>query len=375
MTSPDGVTWTNRTAAEANSWRSVTYGNGLFVAVAFGGTNRVMTSPDGVTWTNRTAAEANFWRSVTYGNGLFVAVGSVGGGADPVMTSSDGVTWIAASAAANSWKSVTYGNGQFVAVSSDNGVMTSPDGTIWTARTSEISYWDSVTYGNGLFVAVAYTGTNQVMTSPDGVTWTSRTAAGTNWGSVTYGNGLFVAVGSGGRVMTSGKSEMNVIPTIDRRAYGQFYRVGNQGAINNANNWTQIDFTANNSLKNIAFDVGTDAGKITVNYSGVYKIQYFIGAKLPSDVGSGQISGRLVKNGNGATGTELEGSASQSSPMPATTHGEINREVIISLAAGDYIKLAVGGNYDNLWVTVDGQGPAPDNRVVASLTIEKIGEI
>ena len=44
-----GITWTVRATAEANSWRSVTYGNGVFVAVAFDGTNWVMTSPDGVT--------------------------------------------------------------------------------------------------------------------------------------------------------------------------------------------------------------------------------------------------------------------------------------------------------------------------------------
>ena len=69
-----GVTWTARAAAEQNVWRAVTYGNGLFVAVASSGTNRVMTSPDGITWTPRAAAEANQWRAVTYGNGLFVAV-------------------------------------------------------------------------------------------------------------------------------------------------------------------------------------------------------------------------------------------------------------------------------------------------------------
>ncbi len=54
-----GITWTARDAAEANSWRSVTYGNGLFVAVAENGTHRVMTSPDGITWTARDAAEAS----------------------------------------------------------------------------------------------------------------------------------------------------------------------------------------------------------------------------------------------------------------------------------------------------------------------------
>src|SRR5690606_5527398 len=69
----------------ANSWTSVTYGNGLFVAVAYDGTNRVMTSPDGITWTSRSAPEANVWYSVTYGNGLFVAVST--SGTNRVMTS------------------------------------------------------------------------------------------------------------------------------------------------------------------------------------------------------------------------------------------------------------------------------------------------
>jgi len=212
MTSPDGINWTARAAAEANIWMSVTYGNGLFVAVAESGTNRVMTSPDGITWTARVAAEANWWRSVTYGNvggaDLFVAVAVTG--TNRVMTSPDGITWTArAAAVANSWTYVTYGNGLFVAVSGDgtNRVMTSPDGVAWTARAAaEANSWQSVTYGNGLFVAVTYTGTNLVMTSPDGVAWTARAAAEANiWTSVIYGNGLFVAVSMSGtnRVMIS----------------------------------------------------------------------------------------------------------------------------------------------------------------------------
>jgi len=75
MTSPDGVTWTARSAAEANEWTSVTYGNGLFVAVANSGTNRVMTSPDGITWTARSAAgNDDTWGDVAYGNGVFLAI-------------------------------------------------------------------------------------------------------------------------------------------------------------------------------------------------------------------------------------------------------------------------------------------------------------
>ena len=45
MTSPDGISWTIRSSAANNSWASVTYVYGLFVAVSYSGTgDRVMTS-------------------------------------------------------------------------------------------------------------------------------------------------------------------------------------------------------------------------------------------------------------------------------------------------------------------------------------------
>jgi hypothetical protein len=56
------------------------------VAVA-NGSDKVMTSPDGIDWTLRTAISAN-WISITYGNGLFVAVATYGThGTNEVMTS------------------------------------------------------------------------------------------------------------------------------------------------------------------------------------------------------------------------------------------------------------------------------------------------
>ena len=165
--SAGSASWTAQSAAESNFWTSVTYGNGVFVAISYGGSNPVMTSPDGVTWTARTPASASGWISVTYGNGLFVAV--TNRGTDQVMTSPDGVNWTAQTAAEqNTWWAVTYGNGLFVAVSGDgaNRVMTSSDGVTWTARTAAAaSGWNAVTYGNGLFVAVAYDGSTRVMTS------------------------------------------------------------------------------------------------------------------------------------------------------------------------------------------------------------------
>jgi hypothetical protein len=212
MTSIDGIAWiSNSSSVPDNNWNSVTYGNGKFVAVASTGTNRVMTSTDGLNWTLRNASIDLQWVSVTYGNGLFVAVSvnSVIGSDVRVMTSNDGITWISSSAAANNkWQVVHYANGLFVAISDDgvgNRVMTSPNGTSWTSRASASdSEWRGLTYGNGLFVAVGFGGA--LMTSPDGTTWTSRTSApALSWRSVTYGNGLFVAVSVSGanRVMTS----------------------------------------------------------------------------------------------------------------------------------------------------------------------------
>ena len=199
--SKDGVNWNVAVAPEQNNWDSVTFGNGLFVAVSTNGTNRIMTSPDGINWTARASTEQNDWFSVTYGDGTFVALSS--NGTNRVMTSPDGITWTSrAAASASGWINVTYGNGQFVAVAiaGTSRVMTSPDGITWTSRTAAAAnQWRGVIYGNGMFVAVSNTGTNRVMTSPDGITWTSRSATEQNsWYSVAYGDGVFMAIAGDG---------------------------------------------------------------------------------------------------------------------------------------------------------------------------------
>jgi len=82
-----GTSWTLRTSAADNNWYGVTYGNGLFVAVAYSGTgNRVMTSGK----TERNALSHNN----IYQGGLSVMGGNVGIG----TTSPDEkfeVEWIA----------------------------------------------------------------------------------------------------------------------------------------------------------------------------------------------------------------------------------------------------------------------------------------
>lgn len=203
--------WTSRSSASDDGWRSVAYGDGMFVAVARNGAGgRVMTSSDGITWSPRTAATAAVtWHSVAYGAGRFVAVGyeSVLGVTEGrVMTSPDGVAWTASSSVpAGQWFSVAFGGGTFIAVATSNGgAMTSPDGLTWTLQVAApTGFWQEIAFGSPggvpTFVAVSLNGSS--MRSTDGgVNWTVATDAivgSADWISVAYGAGRFVAVPDG----------------------------------------------------------------------------------------------------------------------------------------------------------------------------------
>lgn len=116
-TSTDGVTWSK--FSTPNTFQGIAYGAGKFVAVS--DTGAVRTSTDGSTWQNQTAPAANSWTSVSYGNGIFTAVSKSGSG-NRVMTSPDGVTWTSRASAANSgWSSVVYGNDRWVSVADASG--------------------------------------------------------------------------------------------------------------------------------------------------------------------------------------------------------------------------------------------------------------
>jgi N-acetylneuraminic acid mutarotase len=313
MTSPDGITWTARAAAEANLWRSITYGEGQFVALAGSGTTMVMTSPDGITWTGRTAAEANGWNEITYGNGQFVAVSSTG--TNRVMTSPDGITWTARAAAeAASWQSITYGNGQFVAVSSDgtNRVMTSLDGITWTGRTAaEANSWLSIVYNNGLFVAVSSSGTNRVMTSGD-VALSTRGSVEITGELEVEGSALFRNISDTTNAFDVQNSSSQSLFTIDTTNAGKVTILGNNGG--------EIDpwKTNANALPNQRYQPGS------ATYNGYV---YVVG-------GWGSTTTDYAKlNADGSIGTWQ----TSASALPAARH---NLGVFV---ANGYI-YAIGGN-------------------------------
>jgi hypothetical protein len=64
-----GLSWAAATPGlpSSQTWTSIRYGQGLFVAIAQG-TDVIATSPDGITWTQRTLTSSSNWKGLVFGN-------------------------------------------------------------------------------------------------------------------------------------------------------------------------------------------------------------------------------------------------------------------------------------------------------------------
>lgn len=174
-TSADGVNWTVRLNDGNFFANRIVFLNGQFVAVGASNTNQnVYTSPDGITWTPHNGNIFSL-SDVTFGNGTYVTIGF--GGA--FATSTDGATWTAAALPANTFTGgVIFANNQFVAIGSDGlanvDVLTSPDGSTWTATPNP-----SLTPNVNLLVttSIAFLQGRYVVVTPQGVVTSSTDLA------------------------------------------------------------------------------------------------------------------------------------------------------------------------------------------------------
>ena len=163
-TSSDGTEWRVGSHRFLVQLFDVAYGNGTFVIS--GGQGSIFESRDGVTWREGRSGLSDifFVRSVTYGNGIFVAVGDEyvvrgefvsGEGYGPerpitmsaIITSQDGIDWnIQYTGPSQTLTDIAYGDNRFVAIGNNEGptdqrgnstshnavVLTSDNGTDWT---------------------------------------------------------------------------------------------------------------------------------------------------------------------------------------------------------------------------------------------------
>ena len=277
------------------TFRSVTYGNGKFVAV--GDSNdpsrgpRVAWSTDGINWNfvDDPSLRVTRWIGVTYGNGKYVAVGYQGGARS--MYSTDGINWTFSSPPSLYWRAIAYGNGKFVAVSETDGgtnrSMYSTDGINWTLGGTTGDYkYQAITFGNGKFVAVSTTGNERIMYSTDGISWTLVTAPNTanEFRAVVFGNNTFVALARAPQNNSTGLSAYSTdginwtqstsigdSQSWNTGAYGggKFVALSEGGSDNNGLNYSTdgITWSDNNARSSTVLTVGSDLiGSSSLSY-------------------------------------------------------------------------------------------------------------
>lgn len=140
VVSSDGVNWTSKLINNLAYVASVAYGNGVWVGVTgwtavgnVSSTNWIMSLDNGNTWTLKNNATASTsWVSVTYGNGMFIAVGGRINNTNAAMYSTDGQNWIALTMPSIiTWTGVAAGGGTAVAVSMTGGSTASTTGALF----------------------------------------------------------------------------------------------------------------------------------------------------------------------------------------------------------------------------------------------------
>jgi hypothetical protein len=181
-----GVTWAAGGALPAGisgTAIGVAYGkyqgNGRWIALGSTGESAFSTN-GGISWTAGGTVGSGTFTSITYGQGVWVAITT---GATTTRISVDGgQNWTAGGAlpATSTWVSVAYGANKFVAVSSDGAVdpAYSVDRGLTWSNAGETGYFGSgtttsVKYGQGVFV-VSQSTSNNLVSSENGINWTTR---------------------------------------------------------------------------------------------------------------------------------------------------------------------------------------------------------
>ena len=179
-TSPDGITWTQRTNPTTQFLQKVRYiyhtGLGSYTATAVGNNGTIIYSTDGVTWTTASSGTTQTLYGIAQ-EILTLSTVIVGTSGTIRYGSGNLNSWTAANSGSTKlFVDVAAKGTTFVAVTSSNTVHTTSVTNLgnWAFNTaySGGASLQAVGVANNLFIAM---GSNTLSTSPDGTTWTVRT--------------------------------------------------------------------------------------------------------------------------------------------------------------------------------------------------------
>jgi hypothetical protein len=200
LTSPDGVTWTQRTSPNTNTFRGVAWTGSYFVAAADSGF--VVRSADGINWSNTSETFATPTGVSSNGSGTVVITGYAG----KIRYSTDnGGSWATGSSGtSNDLLAVNYANGRFVAVGAAQTFRYSAAGATWSTASGPgpTHTFTSVGYGP-TNTWLAGTSAGKIAISTDnGNNWSLSNSYSTNLSGVAsvteiaYANGQWIATQS-----------------------------------------------------------------------------------------------------------------------------------------------------------------------------------
>lgn len=202
--SEDAIIWNAGVSENIRGLRSITYGNGKFVAV---GDGVILYSEDGIHWTIVTGVEASTY-IVEYANNKFLTYPSM-------HISEDGINWsgnisdasrhiLFFSFPTHQTESLAFCNGRFLATSHSEAFGAySDDGINWSAYIphcgSEIVKISNLISYNDMFMGFGSFNSNPVYTSLDGINWVEKAPCnigiigqGSRFPLHAYGNGKLI---------------------------------------------------------------------------------------------------------------------------------------------------------------------------------------
>jgi hypothetical protein len=265
----DRWAWRN-SRPQANDLKHIAFGNGRTVAVGEGGS--VVISTNGIDWTTVAFGNRHTFTRVTFGNGLFAALAE---SHEPIVfTSPDGLNWTAHDLPFAVASSLDFVNGEFLmagyCVNSQFLLARSANCAAWEVEPMigvSVNPLKSIAYGNGVYASVS---ANELFVSPDSHTWTRRSIPA-SFNRVLFANGLFAVSSRDGEVWTSTDARHwfarntgivhgnGLSGDVNSLAYGlgQFTAVGDDGVIVRSldgTTWQLLNSTTSKNLHDVVFD-------------------------------------------------------------------------------------------------------------------------